>query len=151
MGLNLWRSHWQWPDIAGLSTFKGEKLHTAAWDDKTQVTGKRVGVIGNGSSGIQVVTAIHPGTLYLGGWAPQSRLTWSRSFRSRRVRKKPDLDSDHIRSGICRSRRSQLLLYVMPLSMLQASHVFQIRRSRKMSTERNQTSCETIEKPSKQT
>jgi cation diffusion facilitator CzcD-associated flavoprotein CzcO len=46
------------PDIAGLSSFGGEKFHTAAWPENASLQGKRVGVIGNGSSGVQVVTAI---------------------------------------------------------------------------------------------
>ncbi|KAH3914546.1 hypothetical protein HBI56_095380 [Parastagonospora nodorum] len=46
------------PDIAGLSSFGGEKFHTAAWPENVALEGKRVGVIGNGSSGVQVVTAI---------------------------------------------------------------------------------------------
>ncbi|PYI16856.1 FAD/NAD(P)-binding domain-containing protein [Aspergillus violaceofuscus CBS 115571] len=48
------------PDIPGLKegVFQGEVVHTAAWDPQTSLAGKRVGVIGVGSSGVQVVTAI---------------------------------------------------------------------------------------------
>lgn len=53
-------SHWRWPNIPGLDSFKGAKLHSAAWDDSVVLKGKRVAVIGNGSSGIQIVTAIQP-------------------------------------------------------------------------------------------
>lgn len=45
---------WRWPDLAGLGRFKGKLLHSAAWDDSVDVTGKKVGLIGNGSSGIQI-------------------------------------------------------------------------------------------------
>ncbi|KAF8075136.1 hypothetical protein FPV67DRAFT_1559695 [Lyophyllum atratum] len=51
---------WRWPDITGLQEFRGMLLHTARWDRSIDLTGKRVGLIGNGSSGIQVLAAIQP-------------------------------------------------------------------------------------------
>lgn len=48
----------QMPDIKGLDSFKGKVLHTAGWDTSYEWEGKRIGVIGNGSSGIQVVPAL---------------------------------------------------------------------------------------------
>ena len=35
-------------------------MHTGAWPEDLDLTGKRVGVIGNGSTGNQVITAIAP-------------------------------------------------------------------------------------------
>ena len=46
------------PTIAGLDTFRGPVLHTARWDDSVSYRGKRVGVIGNGSSGTQIISAL---------------------------------------------------------------------------------------------
>ncbi|KAK8109514.1 hypothetical protein PG999_007651 [Apiospora kogelbergensis] len=46
---------WKWPDVAGLDSFKGPKIHSANWDDSVDLKGKRVGLIGNGSSGIQLL------------------------------------------------------------------------------------------------
>jgi cyclohexanone monooxygenase len=46
------------PDLPGLDSFTGQVVHTAKWDDSIKVEGKKVGVIGNGSTGIQVMTAI---------------------------------------------------------------------------------------------
>ncbi|MCU1612724.1 MAG: cyclohexanone monooxygenase [Frankiales bacterium] len=44
------------PEFPGLERFRGQLHHTARWPvDGVDVTGKRVGVIGTGSSGIQVV------------------------------------------------------------------------------------------------
>lgn len=43
------------PDIPGLSSFKGPMPHTAAWDDAFNPTGKIVALIGNGSSGTQLL------------------------------------------------------------------------------------------------
>jgi cation diffusion facilitator CzcD-associated flavoprotein CzcO len=47
-----------YPDIPGIETFKGQKVHTAQWPSGLDVTGKRVGIIGCGSTGVQVITAI---------------------------------------------------------------------------------------------
>jgi thioredoxin reductase len=51
-------SKWKWPTIAGLEDFKGTLLHSANYDLSVDLTGKRVAVIGSGSSGIQIVPAI---------------------------------------------------------------------------------------------
>lgn len=47
------------PDIPGLDSFAGEWAHTGAWPlDGLDMTGKRVGVVGTGSSGIQAIPVI---------------------------------------------------------------------------------------------
>lgn len=47
------------PDFDGLDTFAGEIYHTAQWPhDPVDFTGKRVAVIGTGSSGIQSIPVI---------------------------------------------------------------------------------------------
>ncbi|KAK8102398.1 hypothetical protein PG984_015544 [Apiospora sp. TS-2023a] len=46
---------WKWPEIAGFDSFKGPKIHSAAWDESVDLKGKRVGLIGNGSSAIQIL------------------------------------------------------------------------------------------------
>ncbi|KAF2120997.1 hypothetical protein BDV96DRAFT_283413 [Lophiotrema nucula] len=46
------------PNIPGLNSFKGDIHHTARWPKGLDLRGKRVGVIGNGSTGVQVITAI---------------------------------------------------------------------------------------------
>ncbi|ROT36327.1 FAD/NAD(P)-binding domain-containing protein [Sodiomyces alkalinus F11] len=51
-------NHWKWPAIPGLDKYKGVLLHTANWDESVSLEGKVVGLIGNGSSGIQVLPAI---------------------------------------------------------------------------------------------
>jgi cation diffusion facilitator CzcD-associated flavoprotein CzcO len=48
-----------WPDIPGRETFKGELYHTALWPKQDpDFAGKRVGVIGTGSSGTQLIPLI---------------------------------------------------------------------------------------------
>jgi 4-hydroxyacetophenone monooxygenase len=46
------------PVIAGLPDFAGPSFHTARWPAGLVLSGKRVGVIGNGASAMQVVPAI---------------------------------------------------------------------------------------------
>lgn len=43
------------PEIAGLADFTGPLVHTSRWDDTIAWAGKRVGVIGTGASGVQVI------------------------------------------------------------------------------------------------
>jgi len=43
------------PDIRGLDTYKGKKIHSANWDHGYDFTGKRVAVIGTGASAVQIV------------------------------------------------------------------------------------------------
>jgi cation diffusion facilitator CzcD-associated flavoprotein CzcO len=45
------------PDIPGRDTFAGRSVHTNAWPADLDITGKRVGVIGTGSTGTQFITA----------------------------------------------------------------------------------------------
>ncbi|EFV13913.2 flavin-containing monooxygenase [Segniliparus rugosus] len=48
------------PDIPGLDSFQGPVVHTARWDDSVATEGKRIAVIGTGSTGVQVVSALQP-------------------------------------------------------------------------------------------
>ena len=48
-----------WPDIPGREKFKGEIYHTAKWpQQEPDFRGKRVGVIGTGSSGTQLIPLV---------------------------------------------------------------------------------------------
>lgn len=46
------------PNIPGLDEFQGEICHTSAWREDFDLTDKRVGILGNGSTGVQVITDI---------------------------------------------------------------------------------------------
>ena len=48
------------PDINGLESFEGTMFHTARWDHNYDYRGKRVGVIGTGASGMQLVPDVAP-------------------------------------------------------------------------------------------
>lgn len=47
-----------WPAIPGRGSFRGEMYHTARFPEHYDFTGKKVGVIGNGSTGVQVITRL---------------------------------------------------------------------------------------------
>ena len=49
-------NNWKLPDYPGLTDFRGHLRHAQDWDPSFDPTGKRVAVIGNGASGIQLVT-----------------------------------------------------------------------------------------------
>ena len=51
-------SRQNFPDITGIRDFRGEMYHTGQWPESVKLEGKHVGVIGNGSTGVQVITEI---------------------------------------------------------------------------------------------
>ncbi|MBW2241630.1 MAG: NAD(P)/FAD-dependent oxidoreductase [Deltaproteobacteria bacterium] len=50
--------HPAYPEIEGLDSFGGAVFHTARWDHEAPLAGKRIGIVGTGSSAIQIVSAI---------------------------------------------------------------------------------------------
>ncbi|KAF2090198.1 FAD/NAD(P)-binding domain-containing protein [Saccharata proteae CBS 121410] len=44
-----------WPKIEGLERFEGEVMHSAKWNQEYDFRNKRVGIIGSGSSAIQII------------------------------------------------------------------------------------------------
>jgi cation diffusion facilitator CzcD-associated flavoprotein CzcO len=50
--------HPRTPEIAGLHSFEGACFHSARWDHSVSLDNQRVGVIGTGSTGIQIVSAL---------------------------------------------------------------------------------------------
>jgi cation diffusion facilitator CzcD-associated flavoprotein CzcO len=50
--------HPRLPDIDGLDTFEGEIFHSARWDHDVELAGRRVGVIGTGSTAVQITGAV---------------------------------------------------------------------------------------------
>lgn len=53
------------PPIPGLDAFAGDVVHTAAWDDTLVTAGRRIAVIGSGSTGVQIVSALQPRAAHL--------------------------------------------------------------------------------------
>ena len=48
----------RWPDIPGLDRFAGQRLHSARWDPALDLAGRRVGVIGTGSTAAQLIPRV---------------------------------------------------------------------------------------------
>ncbi|KAK8131616.1 putative sterigmatocystin biosynthesis monooxygenase stcW [Apiospora sp. TS-2023a] len=56
----------KWPGIPGLEGFRGLKLHSAAWPTSAEeLTDKTIGLVGNGSSGQQILEALQPVSSHL--------------------------------------------------------------------------------------
>lgn len=51
-------NNWRWPDTPGRENYKGTLVHSADYPTSLNLKGKRVAVIGNGSSGIQATAAV---------------------------------------------------------------------------------------------
>lgn len=52
--------HPKYPEIEGLDRFAGACFHSARWDHRVPLEGARVGIVGTGSSAVQIVSAIAP-------------------------------------------------------------------------------------------
>lgn len=50
--------HPAYPEIRGIDDFKGDMWHTARWNHDVDLAGKRVGIIGTGSTAVQVISEI---------------------------------------------------------------------------------------------
>lgn len=50
--------HPRTPNIPGLKDFTGDLLHSARWDHSVPLDGRRIGIVGNGSTGVQLVSAL---------------------------------------------------------------------------------------------
>lgn len=46
---------WKWPEVDGLHDFEGPLMHSAAWNHDVDFDNKTVGVIGTGSTSVQIV------------------------------------------------------------------------------------------------
>jgi cation diffusion facilitator CzcD-associated flavoprotein CzcO len=46
------------PDIPGLDAFEGALFHSARWDHAVRLDGRRIGIVGTGSTAVQIVSAL---------------------------------------------------------------------------------------------
>ncbi|RBQ69318.1 hypothetical protein FVER14953_04333 [Fusarium verticillioides] len=61
-------NNWKWPTVPGLHDFEGRLMHSANWDQSYDFTGKRIVVIGAGSSGVQIVASLYDRIDHLYTW-----------------------------------------------------------------------------------
>jgi cation diffusion facilitator CzcD-associated flavoprotein CzcO len=57
--------HPRYPDIEGIDDFAGACFHSARWNHSVDLGGTRVGVIGTGSTGVQITSAVVPEVAHL--------------------------------------------------------------------------------------
>jgi cation diffusion facilitator CzcD-associated flavoprotein CzcO len=50
--------HPKLPEIEGLESFEGALFHSARWDHAVALDGRRIGVVGTGSTAVQIVSAL---------------------------------------------------------------------------------------------
>lgn len=50
--------HPNMPHIEGMENFRGHLFHSAHWDHRVELDGRRIGIIGNGSTGVQIISAL---------------------------------------------------------------------------------------------
>jgi cation diffusion facilitator CzcD-associated flavoprotein CzcO len=65
---------WRLPNYPGINDYKGHLRHSSNWDPNFDPTGKRVAVIGNGASGIQLVPNLQKVVSHLDHYARSK--TW---------------------------------------------------------------------------
>ncbi|TQN67988.1 FAD-binding monooxygenase moxY [Colletotrichum shisoi] len=65
---------WKLPDYPGIKDFKGTLRHASNWDPSFDPRGKKVAVIGNGASGIQLTSNLHKVVSHLDHYARNK--TW---------------------------------------------------------------------------
>lgn len=92
------------PKLPGLDAFEGEVLHTARWGDSTDLSGKRVLVVGGGATSIQVVpyAAEHASRVYALVRTPSYVLPKPEVFFTEEDRR--EFSVDHSRQVAERSR-----------------------------------------------
>ncbi|KAJ6033942.1 hypothetical protein N7499_010106 [Penicillium canescens] len=87
---------WKLPDYEGINNYKGGLFHSSNWDPNVDLKGKRVALIGNGASGLQVLPSIQPLASHVDHYARNP--TWiADSFSSGNVgvrRLEPNLFSE---------------------------------------------------------
>lgn len=77
------------PDIAGLDSFEGRIFHTTEWDRDFDTTGKRVALIGTGSTGAQLAPMVAKDAAHLSIY--QRTPEWVMAFENYKVKMTPEV------------------------------------------------------------
>lgn len=77
------------PDIAGLDSFEGQIFHTTEWDRSYDTAGKRVALIGTGSTGAQLAPMVAQDADYLAIY--QRTPEWVMAFENYKVKMTPEV------------------------------------------------------------
>lgn len=77
------------PNIAGLDSFKGRLFHTTEWDRGFDTAGKRVALIGTGSTGAQLAPMVAQDAAHLAIY--QRTPEWVMAFENYKVKMTPEV------------------------------------------------------------
>ncbi|KAI0470044.1 hypothetical protein GGR56DRAFT_683984 [Xylariaceae sp. FL0804] len=89
---------WKLPDYPGINEFQGVLRHASHWDPSFDPTGKRIAVIGNGASGIQLVSNLQERVSRLDHYA-RNRTWIASSFGGDDTSIKPKVIPVELREG----------------------------------------------------
>ncbi|KAI1496944.1 hypothetical protein F5X99DRAFT_47158 [Biscogniauxia marginata] len=89
---------WKLPDYPGINEFQGILRHASNWDPNYDPTGKKVAVIGNGASGIQLVSHIQQRVARLDHYA-RNRTWIAASFAGDTTSLKPKLIPEDLKES----------------------------------------------------
>jgi cation diffusion facilitator CzcD-associated flavoprotein CzcO len=92
------------PDIEGIDNFKGAIFHTARWDHGVDLKGRRVGIIGTGSTAAQVIPEVAKvaSTMSVFQRTPQWLLPIPNRTLSERTKKRLRTNPNRIRRRVAR-------------------------------------------------
>jgi len=119
------------PDIPGLNTFEGEMYHSSQFPDHYDFSTKRVGVIGSGSTGVQIISAVsksvgrlisfqrHPQYSVPAGDGPVSK------EERAEINKNYDQIWDHVRNSVTAMGVNESTTPAMSVSAEERHRVFQ--------------------------
>lgn len=90
---------WKLPEYPGRDSYQGQLFHSSHWDPSIDLAGKRVALIGNGASGLQVLPSIQPVAAHVDHYA-RNRTWIADSFGTTGVRRlEPNLISPELRES----------------------------------------------------
>jgi cation diffusion facilitator CzcD-associated flavoprotein CzcO len=102
--------HPKYPVIEGLETFAGACFHSARWDSSAALDGRRVGVIGTGSTAVQIVAALVERVSKLSLFQRTAQWIMPQENPEYTDAEKADFRRDPARSSALRSELSRLFV-----------------------------------------
>ncbi|KAL1976785.1 hypothetical protein VTN31DRAFT_3067 [Thermomyces dupontii] len=101
-------NHWRLPDYPGIDSFKGPLFHSSNWQHDVDLKGKRIALIGNGASGLQVLPSIQPLGSHIDHYA-RNRTWVVDSFGPRGVRRlEPNYIPEELRESFKKDEKKYL-------------------------------------------
>ncbi|KAF2794940.1 cyclohexanone monooxygenase [Melanomma pulvis-pyrius CBS 109.77] len=116
------------PDIKNFEKFKGEIHHTAAWPEHHDFRNKRVGIIGNGSTGSQLLIALAKEAKHVTSFQRNAQWNVPNGIRTVTKGEREDINSRY--DQIWEDVRNSAVAFGFPESTIPAFSVNDIERQR---------------------